>query len=128
MSDPDVAEPPPPPQPPRPQGVPMAPTSTEESQLAADEQYARQLAEYYNGSSAVFDEGPRSGSRNRRTQQRGPPRQTSRNDQDNEPSWFDGTLITHGEILVMSNDLTRGIAHSQGQHQKGLSRNSIDSQ
>lgn len=32
------------------------------------------------------------------------------------------------EIAVMSNDLTRGIAHSQRQPKKGLSRNTIDSQ
>lgn len=32
------------------------------------------------------------------------------------------------EISVVSNDLTRGVAYSQGQHQKGLSRNTIDSQ
>ena len=89
MSDPDAAEPPPPPQPPRPQQVPMGPTSTEESQLAADEQYARQLAEHYNGAPA-YGEAPRSGSHNRRPQQRGASRQTSGYDQENGPSWFDG--------------------------------------
>ncbi|KAL8709477.1 MAG: hypothetical protein Q9220_005860 [cf. Caloplaca sp. 1 TL-2023] len=51
MSDPDAQkdEPPPPPQPPR---RPTGPTSTAQSQLAADEQYARQLAEHYNGAAA----------------------------------------------------------------------------
>ncbi|KAL9104675.1 MAG: hypothetical protein Q9163_000418 [Psora crenata] len=48
MSDPDAAEPAPPPQPPRPEHNPVPPTSTEESQLVADERYARQLAEQYN--------------------------------------------------------------------------------
>ena len=31
-------------------------------------------------------------------------------------------------VLATSNDLTRGITRSQGQHQKGLSRNTINSQ
>ena len=48
MSDPDaVIEPTPPPQPPRPQARRVG--STPQSQLAADEQYARQLAEHYGG-------------------------------------------------------------------------------
>ena len=48
MSDPDaVREPTPPPQPPRPQAQRVG--STPQSQLEADEQYARQLAEHYGG-------------------------------------------------------------------------------
>ena len=54
MSDPDAAEPAPPPQPPRKEQI----TSTEESQLAADERYARQLAEHYNGVDA-YGSAPR---------------------------------------------------------------------
>lgn len=68
MSDPDSQvepEPTPPPQPPRPMRAPIAPTSTEESQLLADEQYARQLAEHYN-SSASYTPAPRSTSGQRR--------------------------------------------------------------
>jgi hypothetical protein len=42
MSDPDAVEPTPPPQPPRPQNTPQ-------TQLEADELYARQLAESYDG-------------------------------------------------------------------------------
>ena len=60
MSDPDaVREPTPPPQPPR----PTAPRSgsTPQSQLEADEQYARQLAEHYGG--GWGGEAPRSTSR-----------------------------------------------------------------
>ncbi|KAH6640750.1 hypothetical protein F5144DRAFT_618447 [Chaetomium tenue] len=48
MTDPDAAErdrPPPPP--PRPVADPLGPTSTHQSQLEADEIYARQLAEHY---------------------------------------------------------------------------------
>lgn len=48
MTDPDAAardRPPPPP--PRPVAEPVGPTSTEQSQLEADELYARQLAEHY---------------------------------------------------------------------------------
>jgi len=59
MSDPDAArEPSPPPQPPRPQAQRAG--STPQSQLEADEQYARQLAEHYGGG---WGEGPRSNSR-----------------------------------------------------------------
>ena len=97
MSDPDAAEPPPPPQPPRPQRAPTFPTSTEESQLAADERYARQLAEQYNGPLAYGEDSrPRSG--NRKTQQRGPSKQASGYDPDDGPSWFDGTF-TLGEVF-----------------------------
>lgn len=88
MSDPDAAEPHPPPQPPRPQRAPTVPTSTEESQLAADERYARQLAEHYNGAPA-YVEGPRSGSGNRGPQKREASRSRGY-DQDEGPSWFDG--------------------------------------
>lgn len=53
MTDPESqTEPAPPPQPPRPAQVPIGPTSTAQSQVEADEQYARQLAEHYGGASA----------------------------------------------------------------------------
>lgn len=71
MSDPDAAEPAPPPPPPRPVAQP---TSTEMSQLAADEAYARQLAEQYNGA-AVGGNVPRGGYGPRQAQPRGPARQ-----------------------------------------------------
>ena len=49
MSDPNAArEPSPPPHPPRPAAAPRV-GSTPQSQLEADEQYARQLAEHYSG-------------------------------------------------------------------------------
>ena len=66
MSDPDSQkEPTPPPQPPRPVQQPLGTTSTAQSQLQADEQYARQLAEHYSGAGA-YGAAPRSGSRGRR--------------------------------------------------------------
>ena len=53
MSDPDSQrEPTPPPKPPRPYQAPIEPTSTIQSQLLADEQFARQLAHHYQGSDA----------------------------------------------------------------------------
>ena len=59
MSDPDaVREPTPPPQPPRPQAQRVG--STPQSQLEADEQYARQLAEHYGGG---WSNEPRHGSK-----------------------------------------------------------------
>lgn len=55
MSDPDaVREPTPPPQPPRPTAPRVG--STPQSQLEADEQYARQLAEHYGGGSSRGEE------------------------------------------------------------------------
>jgi hypothetical protein len=48
LTDPEAAERDrPPPQPPRPSAEPVGPTSTDLSQLEADERYARQLAEQY---------------------------------------------------------------------------------
>jgi hypothetical protein len=63
MSDPDSQqrEPPPPAQPPRPARTAPAPapTSTTQSQLEADELYARQLAEHYSGAGNYGDDGQR---------------------------------------------------------------------
>ncbi|ESZ91679.1 hypothetical protein SBOR_7936 [Sclerotinia borealis F-4128] len=61
MSDPDAAIEVPPPQPPRPQAQPVG--STPRSQLESDEQYARQLAEHFEGTSSYGSHGPRGGSR-----------------------------------------------------------------
>ncbi|TGO33507.1 hypothetical protein BHYA_0243g00230 [Botrytis hyacinthi] len=62
MSDPDAAIEVPPPQPPRPQAQRVG--STPKSQLESDEQYARQLAEHYEGSSSSYGpHGARGGSR-----------------------------------------------------------------
>lgn len=53
MSDPDSQkEPTPPPKPPRTFQAPAGPTATAQSQLLADEQYARQLAHHYSGTDA----------------------------------------------------------------------------
>lgn len=92
MSDPDAQkhEPAPPPRPPR---RPTEPTSTAQSQLAADEQYARQLAEHYNGAAAYG--APRSGSRGRQSQpvaglQKPGSKQNEAYDDDRERSFIDG--------------------------------------
>ncbi|KAH8811788.1 hypothetical protein F5884DRAFT_783431 [Xylogone sp. PMI_703] len=64
MTDPDaVIEPTPPPQPPRPTGNRVG--STPQSQLEADEQYARQLAEHYSGGASYGPGGRRSGNNQR---------------------------------------------------------------
>ena len=69
MSDPDAQqEPAPPPQPPRP--VQTTKAHTGQSQLEADELYARQLAEQYNGP-AAYGQAPRSTSRERRAPRSG---------------------------------------------------------
>ena len=96
MSDPNAAEPTPPPQPPRRQQSPAPPTSTERDQLAADERYARQLAEHYNGPDAYG----RVPLQHARPQQKfkGPPRRATgpianEYDEDRERSFLDGKLI-----------------------------------
>ena len=88
MSDPDAAEPTPPPQPPRRQQSPLPSRTTEQDQLAADERYARQLAEHYNG---VDTHGfaPR---RQYPTQSRRQPRPIADDDDDREHSFFDGNI------------------------------------
>ena len=96
MSDPDSqVEPTPPPKPPRRTQSPLAPTTTAQSQLAADEQYARQLAEHYNGAAAYAAPrgGPRGGQQNAPLR----PRQNSRQDDliydDRERSFIDGNIF-----------------------------------
>lgn len=104
MSDPDAAEPTPPAQPPRPPRAPSGPTSTEEEQLAADERYARQLAEHYNGA-AAYEGSPRSGAGARRPQQRGPSQRGSApmagDDDDRDRSFFDGTSLSWTDTLTL---------------------------
>jgi len=105
MSDPDAAEPAPPAQPPRPPRAITGPTSTEEDQLAADERYARQLAEHYNGA-AAYGGPPRAVSGSRQNQARGPPRRGSAPrpeefDDDRDRSFFDGTLTSQTDALTL---------------------------
>ena len=109
MSDPDAAEPQPPAQPPRPRRAPTGPTSTEEDQLAADERYARQLAEHYNGA-AAYGNAPRSGSGVRGFQQGGPPRgreppRPEEFDDDRDRSFFDGVVIPYLDLLTLTDVL-----------------------
>lgn len=92
MSDPDAQkdEPAPPPQPPR---RPTGPTSTAQSQLAADEQYARQLAEHYNGAEAY--RASRAGSRGRQPPPTDGPKRTgsrqyTKYEDERERSFIDG--------------------------------------
>lgn len=105
MSDPDAAEPTPPVQPPRPQRAPTGPTSTEEDQLAADERFARQLAEHYNGA-AAYEAPPRSVSGARRSHPRDPPRgggapRREDFDNDRDRSFFDGIWLLQTDSLTL---------------------------
>ncbi|KAL8787008.1 MAG: hypothetical protein Q9213_002444 [Squamulea squamosa] len=109
MSDPDAQadEVAPPPQPPRKQTLP---TTTEQSQLAADEQFARQLAEHYN-SPAVYG-ASRSGSRGRsNAPTSGPKRMSSRQYQetenDRERSFIDD------DLPVIRDNIKKGFLETQ---------------
>ena len=78
----------------------MVPTTTAQSQLAADEQYARQLAEHYNGAAtyAAPRSGPRGGQQNVPLR----PRQDSRPDDlydDRERSFIDGNMLNQHSSL-----------------------------
>ena len=104
MSDPNaVRESPPPPQPPRPtnnrQGL---------SQVEADEQYARQLAEQYGGGGSY---GPR-------TSSRGAPRQGQRGDgrgQNLKPGEYDdGHSFFDDDLPVIKENLRKGFLETQG--------------
>ncbi len=102
MSDPDaVREPTPPPQPPRPQAQRVG--STPLSQVEADEQYARQLAEHYGGG---WGEGPRNNSRGAqpRRQQTGPRRAVS---PEPERSFIDD------DLPVIKENLKKGFLDTQ---------------
>ncbi|MCJ1399024.1 ubiquitin-binding protein cue5 [Xylographa trunciseda] len=111
MSDPDsLREPAPPPQPPRP--LPSAKPPTGQSQLEADEQYARQLAEQYNGATA-YGGPPISNSRDQRAP-RGvrPSRDTGLKpnelyDNDREHSFIDD------DLPVIRDNIRKGFIETQ---------------
>ena len=98
MSDPDSQqEPPPPPQPPRPVPATRRAPTTPQSQVEADEAYARQLYEEYNGTSTLGGH-PRSVSRgNRQPALPKPKRETGLKPNelydDREHSFIDGRVI-----------------------------------
>jgi hypothetical protein len=99
MTDPNAQqEELPPPRPPRPSNTH---TSTAQSQLEADERYARQLAEHYNGAAR---RGPPSGwDGNQRPQSR------RESEDEREYNFFDGiTMIVLQDICCQAtNDLQR---------------------
>ncbi|KAL8943094.1 MAG: hypothetical protein Q9216_001294 [Gyalolechia sp. 2 TL-2023] len=109
MSDPDAQqkEPTPPPQPPR---RPTAPTSAAQSQMAADEQYARQLAEHYNGAAAYG--APPGGSRGRQNNpmtgsQRIGSRGQEAYDEDRERNFIDD------DLPVIRDNIKKGFLETQ---------------
>ncbi|KAI4087283.1 MAG: hypothetical protein LQ344_006899 [Seirophora lacunosa] len=109
MSDPDAQkdEAVPPPQPPR---RPTAPTTTAQSQLASDEQYARQLAEHYNGAAPYA--APRGSSRGRQNPPMTGPTRTGRReyeafDDDRERSFIDD------DLPVIRDNIKKGFLETQ---------------
>jgi hypothetical protein len=104
MSDPDaVREPTPPPQPPR----PIAPRvgSTPLSQLEADEQYARQLAEHYGG---YGEDRPRTTSRG----SGGQPRRQQTGLQPNELN-EDNRTFFDDDLPIIKENLKKGFLETQ---------------
>jgi len=102
MSDPNaVIEPTPPPQPPRPTANRFG--STPESQLEADEMYARQLAEHYGGAGQY--RGNRGTNAGRQSRERGyDPRS---NDTNEEHSFIDD------DLPVIKENLRKGFLETQ---------------
>lgn len=109
MSDPESqADPTPPLQPSRPNDAPHKPTSTAQSQLLADEQYARQLAEHYSSTSA-YTGAPRTGPKGRQNQDFSSSGQETglrpkEDDENREYSFIDGMQINN--IVCEISDLT----------------------
>ncbi|TVY81110.1 CUE domain-containing protein [Lachnellula suecica] len=101
MSDPDaVREETPPPQPPRPQAQRVG--STPLTQLEADEQYARQLAEHYGGGGGGgAGYAPRGGNR-------GPPRQQKPNAYEEEEHSF-----IDDDLPIIKENLKKGFFETQ---------------
>ncbi|RDW62745.1 hypothetical protein BP5796_11047 [Coleophoma crateriformis] len=101
MSDPDaVREPTPPPQPPRPSVNRTG--STPQSQLEADEQYARQLAEHYGNAGTAY--GPRGSGMPRGRQQTGLRPDESREE---ERSFLDD------DLPIIKENLRKGFLETQ---------------
>jgi hypothetical protein len=106
MSDPDAVaeqEPLPPRQPPRPIANPVG--STPQSQLEADELYARQLAEHYDGTASM---GQQRGTRT--SADRGRPKQTGL--KPNE-LYDDGHSFLDDDLPVIKENLRKGFVETQ---------------
>ena len=104
MSDPNAVEPTPPPQPPRRQQSPPRPTSTEYDQLAADERYARELAQRYeaNNYTAMPRQNPRPPEKVKSIPRRATGPASNEYDEDRERSFLDGSfsLLYQDERLL----------------------------
>lgn len=103
MSDPDaVREQTPPPQPPRPAAAPRV-GSTPQTQLEADEQYARQLAEHYGGGY-----GPRSSSKGNNVQQR-----QQQVKKPNDDPYGENHSFLEDELPIIKENLLKGFLETQ---------------
>lgn len=103
MTDPNAREPTPPPRPPRPTAQPVG--STPQSQLEADEQYARQLAEHYGGGGSY---GPRStsrGSGSQRSRQQAGFRQN--------PTYEENHSFLEDDLPIIKENLRKGFLETQ---------------
>ena len=106
MSDPDaIREPTPPPQPPRPTNQRVG--STPQSQLEADEQYARQLAEHYGGG---WESGARTSSREGGGQRE---RQYQPNRKPNDDPYDENHSFLDDDLPVIKENLRKGFLETQ---------------
>jgi len=106
MSDPDaVREPTPPPQPPRPNATRMG--STPLSQLEADEQYARQLAEHYSGGGGGGSYGPRG------TSQRGQQQQQRQTGPHPDDPYDENHSFIDDDLPIIKENLKKGFLQTQ---------------
>ncbi|KAH8899537.1 hypothetical protein GQ53DRAFT_741677 [Thozetella sp. PMI_491] len=105
MTDPEAAEQDvPPPPPPRPAPEALGPTSTAQSQLEADELYARQLAEHYENVGAYED----------RTSNRGPGMPRGRQQTGLTPNEFDREhSFIDDDLPVIRDNLRKGFIETQ---------------
>lgn len=103
MSDPDaIREPTPPPQPPRPAAVRVG--STPQSQVEADEQYARQLAEHYGGG---WGSGHRTSSRENRERNHPPVRKP------NDDPYGENYSFLDDDLPVIKENIRKGFLETQ---------------
>jgi hypothetical protein len=140
MSDPDSQKDlEPPAKPPRPTQQYAVGTTTAQSQLEADELYARQLAEHYSGGARQYQQGQPSPGRNQQPQRPKQPGRIGSKGAENERSFIDGwsdnavnrniiDALPLDELPVIKENIRKGFLETQSTVNKwiGNLRKKID--